>query len=58
MQTMCYSLARLNLVVNEYGRIKADFDMNSKLFAEVKQNSYVLMSHSDCVTELPKGLST
>ena len=57
MQTMCHSLGGKvePCAVNEYGRIKADFDMNSKLFAEVKQNSYVLMSHSDCVTELPKG---
>lgn len=60
MQTMCYSLGGKvePCAVNEYGRIKADFDMNSKLFAEVKQNSYVLMSHSDCVTELPKGFDS
>lgn len=57
MQIMCHSLGGkvASCEVREYGKIKTNFDMTSKLFAEVKQNSYVLMSHSDCVTELPQG---
>lgn len=57
MQIMCHSLGGQvsPCEVSEYGKIKADFDTTKELFTEMKQSSYVLMSHSDCVTKLPKG---
>lgn len=59
MQIMCQSLGGTvsPCNVSEYGKIKTDFDIDSKLFVGIKRNSHVLMSHSDCVSELPQGFT-
>ncbi len=57
MQLMCHSLGGTVTAckVSEYGRIKTSFNLSSELFLEVKQNSSVLMSHTDSVSDLPQG---
>ncbi len=57
MQLMCHMLGGSvePCKVSEYGKIKTNFDMTADLFSQVKQNSSVLMSHTDGVVQLPQG---
>ncbi len=59
MQMMCHILGGkvTPCKVSEYGKIKTEFDTSVELFADIKQGSSVLMSHTDGVTELPQGFT-
>ncbi len=57
MQLMCWTLGGKVETgsKSEYGRIKTKFDSSSLLLAGAPSQASVLMSHVDCVTELPDG---
>ncbi|HOA42436.1 MAG TPA: glutamine-hydrolyzing GMP synthase, partial [Bacillota bacterium] len=59
MQLMCHTLGGEVSPgkKGEYGRVKADLDTGSRLFYGLKEQTTVLMSHTDQVTVLPDGFT-
>ena len=57
MQLMCHMLGGevAPCEVSEYGKIDASIKEETLLFSGVKRDISVLMSHTDCVRELPTG---
>ena len=57
MQMMCHMLGGevLNCKNSEYGKIKAELNLDSRLFKNIDAKNTVLMSHTDFVNKLPNG---